>query len=225
MDGPRVHFCNAGLVRMTQYIEARTQRPMAPYDIHVCNRFESPPCIAHPLHAAVALSICRMSSSILAPIIGVSYAPLRLGPRLVVAIIGVGTKSAVLPVTSTGALAGFLGAVTLVGNMRQRHKRVTTGETKVGRFHECPPSRVATGARRRLELSRRTRCARNIQFSDSLADESHTFRTSHGRRRLKSHTLRSPRKSLVDFMGSFQLGLLLARRRLARQRNHRPEMG
>lgn len=34
--------------------------------------------------------------------------------------------------------------------------------------------------------------ARNIQFSDKLADESHTFWTKHSRRCLELHTFRSP---------------------------------
>lgn len=34
--------------------------------------------------------------------------------------------------------------------------------------------------------------ARNIQFSDTLADESHTFRTKHSRPCLELHTIRSP---------------------------------
>ncbi|MCY1555054.1 hypothetical protein D9M68_916810 [compost metagenome] len=67
--------------------------------------------------------------------------------------------------------------------------------------------------------------ARNIQFSDSLADESHIFRTSHDRRYPKSHMFRSTRKSLVDFMGSLQLGCDGRAAVSPRQRNHRPETG
>jgi len=145
VDGPRVHFCSAGIIRMTQHVEARAQRPGEFDDIHLCNRLNIPSCIAHPMHATVALPVRRMCGSVFAPIVGVACAPSRLGTGLVVAIVAVDTEPVVLPVASTSAMASFRRAVTLTRDMQQRHERVATGETEARRFHGCPPNRVCDG--------------------------------------------------------------------------------
>jgi len=59
----------------------------------------------------------------------------RLRPGLVVAIVAVDTEPVALPVASTGAPARLRGAISLTGNMQQRHERVAAGKTKAGRFH------------------------------------------------------------------------------------------
>lgn len=78
---------------------------------------------------------------------GVAGEPFRLRSGLVVPIVCVDTKPAFLPVASTGALAGFRGAISLTGNMCQRHERGATGGTKAGGVHGAPPGRVRTSTR------------------------------------------------------------------------------
>ena len=106
-------------MRIAQHVKARRQRLRGLRHVHVCNRLETPPLIAYPLHATVALSIRRMRGSVFAPVAQVAGAPFRLRAGLVVAIVAVDTKPVVLPVASTGALTSLRGAISLTGNMQQ----------------------------------------------------------------------------------------------------------
>jgi len=191
VNGPRVHFCNAGVSRARQQVEARVQRPGKLDGVHICNCAGGPPRIAQSLHTAVALAIRRMRTPIFTPVARVARAPFRLGASLVVAIVAVVTEPVALPVASPGALTSLRRAISLAGDMRQRRKRVAAGKTKAGRFHGPLQVRLRRAHAEVPTCHGGLWCVRDIHFSDRLACESHTFRTSHGRRCLETHMFRS----------------------------------
>lgn len=84
--------------------------------MHVCNWSGTSPRIPLLLHRAIALPIGRVRRAVLTPVVRMTSAPVRLRPRLVIAVVGVDAKSPPLPTASAFPLTCRGRAVSLIGD-------------------------------------------------------------------------------------------------------------
>lgn len=76
-----------------------------------------------------------MRCAVPTPVIGVTGAPVCLGSRLVIAVVGVALEVLSLPLASALALAGEGGAVMLIRVLRARTKRISAGHAAANDLH------------------------------------------------------------------------------------------
>ncbi len=79
-----------------------------------------------------------MRRAVLTPVIGVTGAPVSLGSRLVITVVGVGLEALPLPLASALALTGGGEAVVLVRILRARTKQISAGQATANDFHSAP---------------------------------------------------------------------------------------
>jgi hypothetical protein len=102
------------------------------------------------LHRAVAITTCRMRFAVAPRIIGMTGAPGGLGHRLVSSVVGIGSKTLMLPGRSPRELAGCQRAVALIRNVYERSEKSATGGASPVRFH-CGTPRALTWASAALQ--------------------------------------------------------------------------
>jgi hypothetical protein len=84
-----------------------------------------------------------MCGAVLTPVSGVTGAPVCLGSRLVIAVVGVALKALPLPLTPALALAGEFRAEMLIGVLRAWTKRISAGQAVANDLH-CALQTLAT---------------------------------------------------------------------------------
>jgi len=78
-----------------------------------------------------------MRRAVLTPVAQVTGAPVSLGSRLVIAVVGVVFEALPLPLASALALTGEGGAVMLIRVLRARTKRISAGQAATNDFHSA----------------------------------------------------------------------------------------
>jgi hypothetical protein len=97
--------------------------------VHFCNHFPPTTAVALSLPKPIAGCVFWMACSVLTPVIGVLFAPLRLGRTLVGTVVGISCHCGLLPTPFAERLALSVFAISLARNVWPHRELLSTPGT------------------------------------------------------------------------------------------------